>query len=263
MVGARSSVGKTKAASHTVGCFCRLFAFRKKMASRPHGGKGAGTKVRVRVSASLTMSQSSTSVEGAAPRAPASGVLRTGSQDAHELTVTVSLEDQVFSLVYRQMHALWGRYRPDFDDLVQVAAEQALRSLPSFRRESELGTWTYRICYHTVKKHQRWSTRWLRRFTLDLPHADAQAPAATASETLEARERAARLHRALDRLTAKRRAVLVMRDLEGLGIAEIATIVTANEATVRSRLRDARRDLSSLLADDAYFGDRACSTEVP
>ena len=69
------------------------------------------------------------------------------------------LESQVFFLVYRQMHTLYGRWRGDFDDLAQAAAEQALRALPSFRRESELSTWTYRICYRAVLRHRRWYKR--------------------------------------------------------------------------------------------------------
>jgi RNA polymerase sigma factor (sigma-70 family) len=169
--------------------------------------------------------------------------------------VRARLEDHVFTLVYRQMNALWGRHRGDFDDLVQIAAEQALRGLSSFRGESELSTWTYRVCYHTVQKQQRWSSRWMRRFTLDAPQADSPARHKAAGDALEERERTERLYAALDRLSSKRRAVVVMRDLEGLGMAEIAAIVSANEATVRSRLRDARKDLARLLTNDPYFGE--------
>jgi RNA polymerase sigma factor (sigma-70 family) len=219
-----------------------------------HEGAAPGTKKPVRLNALSSMSQ--TGIE--APSEPPSAVVRLRP----EAPADASLADQVFSLVYRQMHALWGRYRTDFDDLVQVAAEQALRSLPSFRRDSQLSTWTYRICYHTVRKHHRWSTRWLRRFTLDAPNADGPARLPGAGDVLEEHERAARLHRALDALSAKRRAVVVMRDLEGLGIAEIAEIVQASEPTVRSRLRDARKELSSLLERDPYFGADACDTEA-
>jgi RNA polymerase sigma factor (sigma-70 family) len=208
----------------------------------------------VRLNALPTMSP--TGIEGL-PEPPASVVHARPEAPADD-----RLAEQVFSLVYRQMHALWGRYRESFDDLVQVAAEQALRALPAFRRESELSTWTYRICYHTVRKHQRWSTRWLRRFSLSDPYADAATRAPAVTDVLEENERAERLHRALDQLSAKRRAVVVLRDLEGLGIADIAAIVDANEATVRSRLRDARKELSSLLENDPYFGSEACESEA-
>jgi RNA polymerase sigma-70 factor (ECF subfamily) len=83
---------------------------------------------------------------------------------------------------------------------------------------------------------------------------DCSAPA---DEELARSERIERLRDALARLSPKRRAVVVLRDLEGIGIAEIAAIVEANEHTVRSRLRDARKELARSLAKDPYFGDEA------
>ena len=173
---------------------------------------------------------------------------------------TPDLEHQVFSLVYRQMHALYGRWREDFEDLAQAAAEQALRALPSFRRESELSTWTYRICYRAVLRHRRWYRRWLRRFTLDAPASEV-VDTESAESKLQARERLARLASALDELSEKRRAVVVLRDIEGLGIEAIGSIVGASPATVRSRLRDARRQLATSLKADPYFGISAGEAE--
>ena len=165
------------------------------------------------------------------------------------------LEERVFALVYRQMNALWGRWRGDFDDLVQAAAEQALRSLPAFRRESELSTWTYKICYHTARRHRRWSLRWLRRFSLDAPHAEAIDRSSDACTKLEQAERVARMRAALDRLSHKLRAVVVLRDLEGLEIDEIAEIVGSSNATVRSRLRDGRNVCPSARSDPLFRGE--------
>lgn len=170
---------------------------------------------------------------------------------------------ELLGRVYRQMRAL----RPgakDADDLVQVAVEQVLRALPSFEGRSQLSTWTYRICYLTVLKHDRWYRRWLRRFTLtaagELPEmSGGDSPA----DIFERRERAARLEHALAKLSAKRRTVLVLHDLEGREVDEVAEIVGANARTVRSRLRDARLALARILADDAYFGDEACDEESP
>ena len=190
----------------------------------------------------------------AAPAAPR--VLAVGTSDKAS-----DLEERIFALVYRQMNALWGRWRSDFDDLVQVASEHAVRSLPSFRRESELSTWTYKICYRTVMRHRRWSSRWLRRFSLDAPTADVADRSTDACANLEAAERVQRMRSALDRLSKKLRAVVVLRDLEGLEVVDIAEIVGAGEATVRSRLRDGRRRLSELLRADPYFGDDACRRE--
>jgi RNA polymerase sigma-70 factor (ECF subfamily) len=168
--------------------------------------------------------------------------------------------NEVFPLVYRQMRSLVGG-RPEFDDLVQIAAEQVLRSLPSFAGRSKLSTWTYRICYLTMLRHGRWYRRWLRRFTLtERGELDAQAPESD-EPNFEAAERAARLRRAVEQLSPKRRSVVVLHDLEGHSVDDVAVIVAAKPLTVRSRLRDGRRDLAAILAADPYFGDDACGCE--
>ena len=167
--------------------------------------------------------------------------------------------EAIFALVYRQMRVLAGHR--DVDELAQAAAEQAIKGLPRFEGRSELSTWTYRICYLTVRKHDRWYRRWLKRFTLTLDGAlpDPASEARAGDERLEEQERALRLREALDGLSAKRRAVIVLHDLEGRSVDEIATIVGAAPAAVRSRLRDARKALAERLSGDSYFGDRACS----
>ena len=164
--------------------------------------------------------------------------------------------EEVFGLVYSQMRSLAGR-APDLDDLVQAAAEQALRALPAFEGRSALATWTYRVCYHTLLNERRWYKRWLRRFTLtsdgSLPDPEDARP--SAHEELEQVERAARLRAALERVSPKRRSVVILHDLEGLPLREIVDIVDANLLTVRSRLRDGRRRLLAELASDPYFGE--------
>jgi RNA polymerase sigma-70 factor, ECF subfamily len=180
------------------------------------------------------------------------------SRVREELVVT---PETVFALVYRQMRSLAGHR--DLDELVQVAAEQALRSLPSFAGRSKLSTWTFRICYLTVRKHDRWYRRWLRRFTLtddgELPELTDNSDDALASDDrLVREERLKCLRTALQGLSQHRRTTVILHDLEGLSIDEIADVVAARPRAVRSRLRDGRAALAKTLARDPYFGDQAC-----
>lgn len=187
----------------------------------------------------------------------ADGVLEHGAAER----AAAKLRTEVLSLLYRQMHALTGR-AADLDDLVQTAAEQVFRSLSSFEGRSAPSTWTYRICYYTLLKQRRWHRRWLQRFSYseDMANADV-VDARDSGQLLEQRERARRLRAALERVSPKRRAVVILHDLEELEVEEIAAIVGANDRTVRSRLRDGRKRLAEELERDAYFGAEACLRE--
>ena len=160
-------------------------------------------------------------------------------------------ERQLFEAVHARMRSLVGPTAVDFDDLVQIAAEKVFASIARFDGRSELGTWIYGVCYHVLLNHRRWYRRWKVRFSYAETTDDDVVDAPSAPELLEARARARQVHRLLARLSDKYRAVVVLHDLEELEIREIAAIVSANELTVRSRLRDGRRQLSKLLLSEA------------
>jgi RNA polymerase sigma-70 factor (ECF subfamily) len=170
-------------------------------------------------------------------------------------------EEQIFDLVYRQMRSLVGGRERDFDDLVQDAMEQALRSLSAFEGRSKLSTWTYQICYRTVLKRRRWYGRWLKRFTLthsgELPEQVTQRQ--QPSRRIDRAEEKQRLADALSKLSTKKRLVVTLHDMEGMASEEISEIIGVKLGTVRSRLRDGRKDLLALLADDPYFGERVAT----
>lgn len=189
---------------------------------------------------------------------PARAREASGSQDGSP--VQVPLEERVFSLVYRQMRSLAGGRERDLDDLVQDAMEQALKSLPSFEGRSKLSTWTFQVCYRTLLKRRRSYARWLKRFSFTSSGELPEPPWHDDAQPVERRERAARLHSALDKLGTKKRAVVTLHDLEGLSSEEIVEIVGAKLGTVRSRLRDGRKELLAALEEDAFFGKRGSGT---
>ena len=161
---------------------------------------------------------------------------------------------QLLALLYRQMRVLAGPRR-ELDDLVQAAAERVLKALPRFRGESQLSTWTYGVAYRTLLDHDRWFRRWTRRFSYTEDSALPEPTAADCNAEAHCIEaaRARRLHAALGELPPAKRAVVVLADLEEVPLKEVAAIVGANERTVRSRLRDGRRKLASLLTADPLF----------
>ncbi len=161
-------------------------------------------------------------------------------------------------LIYGQMRHLAGP-RADLDDLAQAAAERALKAWPRFEGRAAVSTWTYGIVYRTLLDHQRWYRRWRRRFTVSSEHADPEPRAELDPETASVEvARARRLHQALAQLPPAKRAVVVLRELEGLSLAEVSEVVGANERTVRSRLHDGKQKLLGILREDPCF-----NPEVP
>ena len=142
---------------------------------------------------------------------------------------------------------------------MQAAAERALRALPRFEGRSSLSTFTYGIVYRTLIDHQRWYRRFQRRFSLDGGRdepADLAFPRSSETDLHEL-ERARRLYAALDTLPQAKRAALILHDLEGIDVADVATISGVNERTVRSRLRDAHKKLAAILRKDPLFDPEA------
>ena len=144
------------------------------------------------------------------------------------------------------MRVLVSRNDRDFEDLVQAAATEVWRARESFQGRSELSGWVYGVCYRVLLNHRRFWRRFRVRF--DIGVADEPASETPHSfELLDERKRAEKVREVLDRLSDKHRAVVVLHDLEGFDVADIAGIVGANTLTVRSRLRDGRRRLRRLL----------------
>lgn len=168
-------------------------------------------------------------------------------------TLALESPDELLALLYRQMRSLAGP-RQDLDDLVQAAAERALKALERFERRSSLATFTYGIVYRTLIDHQRWYRRFQRRFSLDEREEGDELAFPRSSETdLRELARARRLYAALDTLPNEKRATLILHDLEDLDVSEVAAISGTNELTVRSRLRDARKKLAEILRQDPLF----------
>ncbi|WP_394824296.1 RNA polymerase sigma factor [Pendulispora albinea] len=182
-----------------------------------------------------------------------------GERNEAELFAPPMPWPDLVAMVRRQMRSLVGPTR-DLEDLTQSALERIVRALDRFEGRAEFSTYTYRVCARQAMNHWRWSRRWLKWFTLgesndepeDEPHKTALAM------TLE-RERARSLHRALDRLSAPKRAAIVLCDLEELPVARVAEILECPEPTVRSRLRHARLELTALLAKDPCFRSESSS----
>jgi len=137
----------------------------------------------------------------------------------------------------------------DLEDLVQEVFLQVHRSLPSFRAESRLSTWIYRVTVNVALMHRRAAKN---RPAAQLAEREPQLhdDAAPPDEQLARRRRVEALYRLLDRMSDKKRTVYVLHEIEGLAPTEISRIVGAPVLTVRTRLFYARREVLAALHDE-------------
>ena len=135
-------------------------------------------------------------------------------------------------------------------DAVQEVFLKAFRKAGDFRPRSQVYTWLFRIATnHCLNRLRR---RRLVRFTRlgepeeeDAPAFDPPDAGADPAAALEARRRWLATRRAIARLPAGQRAVLVLIRFEGLSYREAAEVLGLTEGAVESRLFRAMRHLTA------------------
>lgn len=149
----------------------------------------------------------------------------------------------------------------DAYDVVQDAFLNAYQSLASFKGDSEFFTWLYRIAFNAAisQKRKRKTTASLDGGRNGKPIAEPvdDSHGITPGDTMEQGEEEAKLHEAIRKLSTEHRAVLVMKDIDGLKYEEIAEVMGVPIGTVRSRLHRARLDLRHLLESMETTDDRS------
>jgi RNA polymerase sigma-70 factor, ECF subfamily len=152
-----------------------------------------------------------------------------------------TLYDRHAAMVYRFLTAL-GIPVHEREDACQEVFLAVYRSLPSFRGDSQLSTWIYRITARAAGRMVR--RQRLRKLLSTVMLSEPPPP--PAADPSEQTARGLLLERLLGRLSPKKRTVLVLFEIEGLPIGEIAQITACPPNTVWSRLHHARAELTKM-----------------
>jgi RNA polymerase sigma-70 factor (ECF subfamily) len=158
-------------------------------------------------------------------------------------------QERTFNLAYQVL-----RNREDALDVAQEAFVKAFASLPGFKGESSFTTWLHRIVVNLAIDSLRRRRRSQgieyddRRAVPEEPGVEVEAPGGPENE-LELKQVRALLARGIGLLPPAQRAVLVLREIEGLTYEEIARAVGCSLGTVMSRLFYARRKLQRIFKD--------------
>jgi RNA polymerase sigma-70 factor (ECF subfamily) len=167
-----------------------------------------------------------------------------------------SYGQRVYNLVFRML----GN-REEAEDLAQEVFVTVFKSIESFRGDSKLSTWIYRIAVNHCKNRHKYLARRMyhARAPLDAvaehnaagrdggPTLPLQAHISEPDKLLEGLQLEEAIQREIAALDEEQRALIVLRDVQGLSYQEIAAITALPEGTVKSRLHRARMTLKDRL----------------
>ncbi len=152
--------------------------------------------------------------------------------------------ERVYALIVKVV-----RNREDAEELVQDVFMKVFKHLPSFKGDSSLATWIYRIAYNTAisetrkKKHELLvleETQWANT---------SEEDAADAWGLTDSAEQVERLEKALERLSADERFLILLYYMEDKTVEEIAVISGLTQTNVKTKLFRIRKRLYSILTE--------------
>jgi RNA polymerase sigma-70 factor (ECF subfamily) len=147
---------------------------------------------------------------------------------------------RLYSLVFRMVGA------QEVEDQVQEVFLHAHRKLASFRGDSSLGTWLYRLAVNHCLDVLRGRQAKMQRATDSLDEEDAPEPAAPAPRVPATISRMD-LDRAIAKLPPGCRAAFVLHDVEGFEHHEVADYLGISTGTSKSQVHKARMKLRMFL----------------
>ena len=163
--------------------------------------------------------------------------------DAEETAETDCLDafqrefDYLFMILQRM-----GAGATEIDDLLQEIFVVLHRRWSTLDLTRPLRPWLFGVTFRLLRASRRRRAREVLGTEIELEDA-----AANPEESLQDRQSLNLLYVALDRVPAARRSVVVMHDLEGVEIAEIARQLCMSKIGVYTRLYKGRRELASVL----------------
>jgi RNA polymerase sigma-70 factor (ECF subfamily) len=142
-------------------------------------------------------------------------------------------------------------------DVVQEAFVKVHKHVGSFQGTSSFYTWLYRIVMNLsidhVRRKKRKMTEFDERFQQDeVAGDDSLAPRladANPGKMVRRKELSNHIHAALQTLPEYHRAVILLREVEGLTYEEMANVLKVPKGTIMSRLFHARRKMQEQLKD--------------
>lgn len=145
------------------------------------------------------------------------------------------------------------RNKEDAEDISQEALIKVFKNINTFNMKSSFKVWLYRIVMNTCLDFKRKKS--IISYSIDKPLENDESemmqeiadntynPDVVIQNELESQM----LYESIDSLDDDFRIVIVLRDLQGLSYKDIASVLSCNEGTVKSRLNRARNKLKEII----------------
>lgn len=166
--------------------------------------------------------------------------------------------EELYGRYHRRLYNLclrMTRSHAEAEDLTQEAFIQIHHKIGSFRGDSALMTWLYRLTTNVVLMHFRKHSVRREQTTEDGETPESTAKQAAAPTQKMAVDRLA-LDSAIGKLAPGYRAVFILHDIEGYEHSEIARICGNSVGTSKSQLHKARMKLRELLRQERPLQER-------
>ena len=173
--------------------------------------------------------------------------LREGNEQAFK-TLVETYQDLVFNTALGIVQNV-----EDAEDAAQEVFIRVYRSIHSFKGESKLSTWIYRITTSCALDHVR-SRKSKKRFAfLQRLFNDGNEPLHEVPDfyhpgvAMDQKENAAKLFKAIDRLPESQKIAFTLHKLEDLSYQEISEVMRTSVSAVESLMHRAKQNLRKIL----------------
>ena len=147
------------------------------------------------------------------------------------------------------------QHEEDAEDVSQEVFVQVFQSISSFKSESKLSTWIYRIATTKALDHLRKKKR-KKRFAFvqslfGMQEQEKELPATFNHPgiILDNKEKAAVLFKALEKLPEKQKVAFTLHKVEGLSYQEIGEVMQTTLPAIESLIHRAKGNLKKQLTD--------------
>jgi len=176
--------------------------------------------------------------------------LKRQDEVAFNQLVTV-YQGRVYRLVFRMLND-----QQEAEDLAQEVFVTVFKSIGTFRGDSKLSTWLYRVAANHAKNRLKYLSRRARgrkqqfdevgdRDAIESSSMSTSAPIPGPEAVMQGRQMEDFVRHALSELPEEQRELVVLRDIENLTYDEIQQVTGLAAGTVKSRLHRARLALVS------------------